>query len=545
MGPGNQYIGSIGSGKHGCIGLINEGLTFALKPINISNNRDRSSGVLINHVYSLPSLANELVDNFFILSLRNETILYRIKESSTSFEVVQNTPFVTKETTLNMGCFQNMYIQITPSSVLALTGTERLDTWETTPDARIENSYIGKDTIVLVRKKQSVLCLRWERGRFVVLEEFSSDSVVTCVLEYDQYILVGSSDRSIRVFRINGNSASEVSYLAIKSIPQSLFSFKTAATGMSMQGVTSNDDTIFVGCNEGYLIMVSFKQDKPELEMIKTTRLDASNSVVSFSYTIFNSMPTLFILSQSHTYLVYRSQVYDFIPVTLDMVNRQPNPTGDSTRNNKNGFVVYKTAEQKNIMFCWKKGALFNGDYNTTLSGATVRPTPSFTDCTCRGILSSSPRHYLSFCGDYIHSSGYLAKNLLQSFDCNDNGQIEIRGYNCPLFTGEEVMTAVTVGMESSKDVGETKRYMIIGSMDPLHQSYFISYHSYSEQCNDHILHSLLATEMIMRWHLPVEAKVFKLLSLSSPYVAMVIGSYLRVYQVSEPGVALVAQIKV
>lgn len=48
-----------------------------------------------------------------------------------------------------------------------------------------------------------------------------------------------------------------------------------------------------------------------------------------------------------------------------------------------------------------------------------------------------------------------------------------------------------------------------------------------------------------MKWHLPVEAKVFKLLPLSPQYIGMVIGFYLRVYQVSEYGVSLVAQIKV
>lgn len=542
MEPGNRYIASIGSGKHGCIALINEGLTININPINIVNNR--GGGININRVYSLPSLSNELLDEFFVLSLGTETILYRTKELGKSFEVVHNTPFVTKESTLNLGCFQNMYIQITPSSVTALTSTEKLGTWETTPDARIENSYIGKNTIVLVRKKQSVLCLRWEQDHFVSFEEFGSDSVVTCVLEYDQYILVGSSDRSIRVFKMNGNSASEVSYLAIKSIPHSLFSFKTITTGMSLQGISSNDDTIFVGCSEGYLIMVSFKQDKPELEMIKTTLLDPTKSTISFSYTIFNSTPTLFISSNTVTYLVYRSHIFDFVPITLRASTNASLPTGDVTRHKNHGFAVYKTAERSDILFIWEKGTLFNGGYDTTLSGASV--VVNFINCTCRGILSSSVNHsYLTYCSDFNHSSGYSTENLLKSFYHNDNGQPDKKMYNCSSFPRQEVITAVALDTGLKNDQGDSKRSMVMGSMDPLNNTYFISYFTYTELCNGILSYSCLATEMIMKWHLPVEAKVFKLLSLSPQYIGMVIGFYLRVYQVSEYGVSLVAQIKV
>lgn len=478
-----HYLASIGNGSASALASITIGQTFMINLLKPSNNNNTT--LLADHAYCLPSLTDPMVDEYLITPIMKETAVYSKSRTDKDFKLISTSPFISKEHTINIGVYHNIYIQITPNAVYALSNDSCLGSWETTADAPIETSCIGNNTIIIVRKKQNILCLRWDNYRFVNLDEFISQSEVTCVFEMNEYLLAGSRDRSIRVYQIDNNSITEKSYCLVDAIPRYLYSFATITNTAYNNYKTSNDQTIFVGCDEGCLVLMTFKKDTPELEIIQSSIIDTAKDTICLSSSIFNHIPALFISSNSIAYLIYRNSIFDFIPISIGRTNingqvREELSSPISTRHLSHGFTVFRSQDLKSYIFLWKQGQLYKVNCDNSLPKSTV--VINSCPATCRSIIDCSSQLYLCYFNDYP-SSVYeqVVNSTLNGVYLNDKDSLVLVQYYHSDFSNE-MITAVSLCYEVSTDYQDKKSYFMIGSMNLQDNDYYLSCYISSEQ---------------------------------------------------------------
>ena len=471
-----KYLASVGSGSDSVLASITIGQTFNTSPLQSSNGKN--SILSADRAYCLPSLTNPMIDAYLIIPIMKETVVYGKNPIENNFDSIKTSPFNLREYTINAGVYHNVYIQITPTAIYALSTESCLGSWETTVDAPIETSYIGNNTIIIVRKKQNILCLHWENNRFVSLDEFISQSEVTCVFEMNDYLLAGSRDRSIRVYQIDNNSITEKSYCLVDAIPRCLYSFATITNTAYNSYKTSNDQTIFVGCDEGCLVLMTFKKDTSELEIIQSSLIDTAKNTICLSSSIFNHIPALFISSNSIAYLIYRNAVFDFIPILIERTDGHLQTKEDlpsiSTRSLSQGLTVFRSQDFKNIIFLWRYGQLYKVSCDNTLPKSTV--VINSYPATCRFITDCSSQLYLCCFNDYPSSIyDQVTDSTIDGVYLNDMDKLILVHYLHSCFPNE-LITAISLSYEISSDYQDKKIFFLIGSMNLQDNEYYLSY---------------------------------------------------------------------
>ena len=466
--PSSKYLASVGYGKNCRLSIISTGHAFNL------NENPKIHPV---NIFALPSLSNPRVDDLFAIIYSKSTSFMRMLQNGNhmSFNGVTDTPFKLDEASLQIGYHKGVYIQITPTTVRAVTSTECLGSWSTAGDELIEKCCIGKNFIILVRKKYSIKCLRWEENEFKPLEEFHAKSEITCVMEYDSCILVGSINRSICVYTIDNYSLTEAFTLPIDSNPRSLFSFSSITNTAFSPYTLSSDSTIFVGCDEGNLVLIAPKQGTTDLEIIKTTLIDPTRASISLSFTIFNKTPALFVLANSVSYIVYQNRAMDFIPVLFEWDRASGLNEGSSHSTNplSYAFLTFKNGESRDVSFLMKKNMLYTLKGDMYLPGGSYFFSPNHM--TCRSIHSTQNDIEVVSGDTYVNDPqvGTQTMNTIQVFSSSEYRLSSAINYSCPEFQTASV-TAVVMMPEMTPDQ-ERKVYCAFGTMDS-NAKYFIHY---------------------------------------------------------------------
>ena len=539
-----RYIGLIGHGKSSCVCAIGLGISCVLQGIF-----SLKEGMRVSRIFTLVDLENPADHKFMILTGKGFTMIMTLNDHG-SFESVSSL-FELKEPTLNMGVMNGHYVQITPTKVLSLTASEVRGAWSLEGDSRILYSHLGAQFVLLITNKREIVCLqlREEGGttRFTTLEK-GIQKEMTCIMEYKGFILVGMKERSIACFAIEGTTLMEKGTFPVNSIPHCLYSFCSVTAPQYSQFCSSSDDMLLIGGDTGMLTIASLDLAGEGMRVISEVRIDAKP--VYFSDCVLRGVPVLLVSAGPSYRIIFRNDVFNVQPVffrsKLDKSHQSFSPSSHI-----DNLAIYHKGTRLHMLM-WQNCNVLTVRLDVDSPGVSIYSRS--ISSTGRQIISL-PRGNAIVTGYDVtpHRGAVTFTRYACAFWFDNNGCFQMKDLTKALLRHGNDIASCACCFSCGQSEGEEKGWLVLGTFNGSAAEYHLSLFR-GDLSNmfggygDGRSHAGIASSdraIAELWRKPMEAKLFFALHLQDTKIAVVCGFFLRVYEVGEAGLELVAQLRV
>lgn len=542
-----RYIGLVGHGKSSCVSAVGLGVSCVLQGIF-----SLKEGMRVARIFTLTDLANPADHKFMIMTGKAFTMVMTLNDRG-SFEAVSSL-FELKEPTLNMGVMNGHYVQITPTKVLALTASEVRGSWSLAGDSRILYSHLGAQFVLLITNKREIVCLRLrEEGgatQFTTLEK-GIQKEMTCIMEYKGTILVGMKERSIACFAVEGTTLMEKGTFPVSSIPHCLYSFCAITAPQYSQFCSSSDDALLIGGDTGMLTIASLDLAGEGLRVISEVRVDAKP--VYFADCVLRGVPVLLVSAGASYRLIFRNDIFNVQPVffrsKLDKTHQSFSPSSHI-----DNLAIYHKANRLHTLM-WQNCNVLTVRLDIKSPGASIYS--GIIGITGRQIISL-PRGNAIVTGYDVaqHQGAASFPRYARAFWFDNNGCFQMKDLTKALLRHGNDLVSCACCFGRGQSEGEEKGWLVLGTFTgtvsgaaEYHLSLFRGdLSNMFGGCGERASRAGIASSeraIAELWRQPMEAKLFFALHLQDAKIAVVCGFFLRVYEVSETGLELVAQLRV
>ena len=397
------------------------------------------------------------------------------------------------------------------------------------------------------------LRLREEGGatQFMTLEK-GIQKEMTCIMEYKGTILVGMKERSIACFAVEGTTLMEKGTFPVSSIPHCLYSFCAITAPQYSQFCSSSDDALLIGGDTGMLTIASLDLAGEGLRVISEVRVDAKP--VYFADCVLRGVPVLLVSAGASYRLIFRNDIFNVQPVffrsKLDKTHQSFSPSSHI-----DNLAIYHKANRLHTLM-WQNCNVLTVRLDIESPGASIYSRT--IGITGRQIISL-PRGNAIVTG--LRRGAAPGRSVLPTVRARvlvrqqrllpDEGPDQRRC--CATAT---TWSAAPAASAAARARGEEKGWLVLGTFTgtvsgaaEYHLSLFRSdLSNMFGGCGERASRAGIASSdraIAELWRQPMEAKLFFALHLQDAKIAVVCGFFLRVYEVSETGLELVAQLRV